>query len=127
MEKLRLAVLPWRLAVCRLPADQPLPDRPPRAPFWAVTQTEEELSIVLPEDQVPAGCEVQAGWRCLKVAEPLTFEMVGVLASLAVPLTDAGVSILALSTYDTDYVLVREDDLEAAQDALADAGHVFVG
>jgi hypothetical protein len=103
------------------------PDAPP--PSWAVgelcsvTRAPNELSVVCPEQAVPAGARYQGGWRCLAVRGPLAFELTGVLAALASPLADAGVPIFALSTFDTDYLLVPGDDLETALSALAAAGH----
>jgi hypothetical protein len=123
MSGLTLHVLPERLAVCRLAPDAPVPEPPASAGFWSVTRTGEELSIVLPEDKVQAGWEAETGWRCLQVEGPLDFGLTGILASLATPLAEAGMSIFALSTYDTDYVLVKEDDLERARRALVASGH----
>jgi hypothetical protein len=123
MKGLNLCVLPGRLAICRLAPDAPVPERPAGAEFWSVTRTSDELSIVLPEEHVPAGGEAETGWRCLKVKGPLDFGLTGILASLATPLAKAGVSIFALSTYDTDYVLVKDSDLEEAKRALSAGGH----
>jgi hypothetical protein len=123
MSELTLHVLPERLAVCRLAPDAPVPAQPGGAAFWSVTRTSDELSIVLPEEAVPAMWEAETGWRCLKVQGPLDFGLTGILASLATPLAKAGVSIFALSTYDTDYVLVKDSDLEEAKRALSAGGH----
>ena len=120
---LTLQVLLDRLAICHLSPDEPVPQRPEGARFWSVTCTNKETSVVLPERSVPAQWVAEKGWRCLKVIGPLDFDLAGVLASLAVPLAEAGVSIFAISTYDTDYVLVREDDLEEAKRALREWGH----
>jgi hypothetical protein len=89
----------------------------------SVTRTDAELSVVCPEDAVPAPVRAERGWRCLRVRGPLGFGMTGVLASLAGPLASSGVSIFVVSTYDTDYLMVQERDLERAKDALARAGH----
>ncbi|MGZ4431029.1 MAG: ACT domain-containing protein [Gaiellales bacterium] len=119
---LSLSTLPGRLALAQLPPDAPLPS-------WAtgvlcsVTRTEHELSLVCDEAAVPEGVRVARGWRALEVAGELDLAMTGVLRSLADPLAEAGISIFALSTVRTDYVLVREDDLPAAVGALRDAGH----
>ena len=115
--------MPERLAICRLSPDEPAPECPAHAHFWSVTRTDEELSIVLPEDTVPDHWEADTGWRCLKVLGPLDLSLTGILASLAAPLAEVGVSIFAVSTYDTDYVLVKEGDLEKAERALSAAGH----
>ena len=118
-----LTILPERLAICRLPPEEALPERPPHARFWSVTRTEEELSIVLPEEYAPAGSRAETGWRGLKVEGPLDFDTPGILASLALPLAKAGISIFALSTYDTDYILVPEGNLEQAKEVLRAEGH----
>jgi len=120
---LTLQVLADRLAICRLSPGEPVPQRPEGARFWSVTCTDEETSVVLPEQVVPAHWKAERGWRCLKVLGPLDFDLIGILASLAVPLAEAGVSIFAISTYDTDYVLVRESSLEEAKRALLGCGH----
>ncbi len=119
---LDLDLLPSPFAVCRLPAGSVAPD-------WAtgdlcsITHTTEELSVVCPESVVPEAIQMQGGWRCFKVRGPLPFELTGVLASMTAPLAEAGVPIFALSTYDTDYLLVPGEALERARDALGAAGH----
>ncbi len=100
--------------------------------FVSVTRTSDELSLVVAEEAVPRGAtadglRVQSGWRCLKVAGPLDFSLVGILASLAVPLAEAGVSIFAISTFDTDYLLVPASDLARAVAELKVRGHRVAG
>jgi hypothetical protein len=92
-----------------------------------VTRTPSELSIVCREDAVPAGILANRGWRAIAVDGKLDFALTGILASLASPLAAAGVSIFAISTYDTDYVLVKQDTLERAIATLVGAGHRFPG
>ena len=123
---LSLCILPGRLAVCRLSPDAPLPEPPSRASFWSVTRTEEELTIVLPEEAVSAGWKAEMGWHCFKVLGPLDFDLTGILASLATSLAEAGVPIFAISTYDTDYILVKEENLEKAKQALLASGHSVI-
>jgi hypothetical protein len=118
-----LTPLNGRLAVCQLDPGVPLPAWATQGEFWSIARTAGELSIVCAEDSVPPGVTCQPNWRGLKVAGPLDFSLTGVLASLAVPLAEAGVSIFAISTYDTDYLLVQGGQLEAAVDALRRAGH----
>ncbi len=120
----KLTILPETFAICRLAPDAALPD-------WAVytgspisiTRTTDELSIVCPESRVPADAQAERGWRCFRVLGPLPFTMTGVLASLVAPLAEAGISIFAFSTYDTDYVMVKEEMLGQAIDVLAADGH----
>ncbi len=122
---LGLDLVDARLAICRLAADMPVPD-------WvgldtpgpvSVTRTTDELSLVLPQDRVPDGVPAERGWRALAVRGPLDFTLVGILAGLTAPLARAGIPVFALSTHDTDWILVREPDLAAAVAALEAAGH----
>lgn len=123
---LRLSVVPGVFAVCRLDPAADLPREIARAPFASITRTPEELSIVCEERLAPAGARREGGWRCLAVRGPIPFTATGVLASLATPLAEARVGIFAISTFDTDYVLVKEAQLARAVAALRAAGHVFV-
>ena len=125
MKKLELSILPQRFAVCRLDSEDVIPDWLMEHNFWSVTRTHEELSVVLPEASVPASWKSEKGWRCLKVRGPLDFSLTGILASLASPLAEASISIFAISTYGTDYILVRDHDLEEAKKVLSDAGHAI--
>ena len=119
---LRLTTLEGRFAVSRLPADAAVP-RWAAGEVVAVTRTPDELSVICAEPAVPEATPVERGWRCLQVQGPLSSEMTGILAALSGPLADAHIPLLALSTYDTDYLLVREEHLEAAYAALERAGH----
>ncbi len=119
-----LTLLPEPMAVCRLPADAPVPAGLLDAGFCSVTRTAEELSIVLPADRARAGWKTETGWRMLQVAGPLDFELTGIVAGLTTPLAEAGLPVFVVSTFDTDYLLVRSDRLDAAIEALREAGHV---
>jgi uncharacterized protein len=117
----RLSLLEGRFAVCRLPACAPWPV--PRAgPLLSITRTAEETSVVCLAENAPRGARVEDGWRALKLEGPIPFQQVGVLSALSGSLAGAGLSLFALSTFDTDYVLVKETDLAAAVDALRRAG-----
>jgi uncharacterized protein len=120
---LRLSVLEHSLAVCRLEPDSKIPAWATADPFFCVTRTTDELSVVCPEERVPVGITCECGWRALEVEGPLEFGMTGVLASVAVPLAESGVGILAIATYETDYVLVKEEQLDLAAAALRARGH----
>jgi hypothetical protein len=120
-----LPLIVWdrRWSVSRLPADATVPEwasRPSR--LTVIARTGEELSIVAPEDDVPADVVCERAFRVIKVQGPIPFQSTGVIASLATPLASAGISIFPFSTYDTDYVLLRETDLARAVDALRVAG-----
>lgn len=123
MRQLSLSLLPGRLAVCRLGSNEAIPDWVFAAPFWSITRTDEELSVILPEELVPSSWQAERDWRYLKVLGPLDFSLAGVLASLSTPLAEAGVPILAVSTYDTDYLLVRNGDVDRAKEVLIEHGH----
>lgn len=119
---LTLRRLDGRMAVCRLDPYSEVPGWATGAALFSVTRTPDELSVVCPEENVPAGVRSEAGWRVLALEGPFEFSAVGVLASVASPLAEAGVSIFALSTYDTDYVLVKEEGIDIATSALRERG-----
>ncbi len=122
---MRLAVEPDRLGICRFGAGAPVPLWAFTGVFSAVIRTRDELSVVCEETIIPAGSRCERGWRAIKVQGPLPFTATGVLASLAVPLGKAGISIFVLSTFDTDYILVKEEGLAAAVEVLGAAGHTI--
>ena len=123
---MQLIVLPDKLAVCRL-----LPSE--NVPSWAwreksllsVTYTADELSIVCASGNVPDDVQCERNWRAMKVQGPLDFALTGILASLAGPLASASIAIFALSTFDTDYILLQEDALQKAVSVLQQHGHEF--
>ncbi len=123
MPSLPLTLLSDVLAVCRLVPDAPLPAWAAGPGFVSITRTDEELSIVVRQDRVPANVAAVVPWRALKVQGPLDFALTGILAALTAPLAQAGISLFAIATYDTDYILVREERPEAAINALTTAGH----
>ncbi len=124
-----LTVRDGELAVVRLPAGSPVPDwaRPGSGGIVATIATADETSVVCDAGAVPAGATASTGWSALAVAGPLDHALTGILASLAVPLADAGVPIFAISTFDTDYVLVPASRLAKAVAALRGAGHAVAG
>ena len=123
MQTLDLHILPQELCVTRLSADAGLPDWSDISGFYSITRTQDELSLVCEPAQVPAGSSPEPGWRALGVKGPLQFSEVGILAALAQPLALAGISIFVISTYDTDYVLVKAEHLRQAVDVLRESGH----
>ncbi len=120
---LKLSVLDGSLAICRLEPSAEIPTWVLSQSFYTLSRTAEEISVVCPEAAVPDGITCERGWRGLKVAGPLDFSLTGVLAAIAAPLAQAKISIFALSTFDTDYVLVKTEKLELAITALEGAGH----
>ena len=123
-----LRALQGHLVVCRLDADAAVPEeclralQAPGAPFVSVTRTATELSIVCPVDMTPAGARVEGPWQAFVVEGTLDFAMVGVLVRLTTPLAAAGISVFAVSTFETDYLLVPADRGQAAARAWLAAG-----
>jgi uncharacterized protein len=119
--KVTLRVLPGPITVVRLSPRARAPEG--LIGFHSVTRTDKELSVVCRQNGAPRGGRRENGFRCLEVAGPIAFGAIGVLASIADPLARARIPILAISTFDTDYVLVREKRLPAAIRVLEGAGH----
>jgi uncharacterized protein len=113
-----------RYAICRLNAAAPLPTWA-RGKFVSLSRTQDELSVVCVQDAVPSEVKHENDWRVLQVEGPMDLAVVGVLASLTQPLADAGINLFAISTFDTDYLLVKAERLGAAQSALERAGHTI--
>jgi len=111
------------MAVCRFEPLAPLPDWIDQPGFYSITRTAEELSVVCCEKGAPAGAESEIGWRCFQLLGPFNFSEVGIISSLTQLLTERGVSVFVISTFDTDYLMVKEKNLNKAIDALTAQGH----
>jgi hypothetical protein len=120
----RLRTLPDLYAIVRLDPDSAVPGWVYDSPFWSVTRSDAELSVVCAEEDIPDDARAERGWWALELAGPLDFSLTGVVASLVSPLAEAKVSIFVISTFETDYLLVRENDGVRAVAALREAGHV---
>jgi hypothetical protein len=120
---MKLLVLDGEFAVAKLPATDPVPAWAGYGPFASVTRTDEGLSVVCAAGGMPPDVKAERGWRCLRVAGRLDFSLTGVLAAIAGPLAAAEISMFAISTYDTDYILVREATLTSAVECLRESGH----
>jgi hypothetical protein len=118
-----LSILPEIFSICRLDKDSPIPDWALAGSFFSITRTAEELSVVCSQDQVPEGVKRDVGWRCLKIEGLLDLSATGLLASLTRPLAREKISIFVVSTYDTDYLLVKQKDLEKAVMVLSQNSH----
>lgn len=116
-----------RFAVCKLPPDSAVPAWATAGDVFSVTRTGDELSVVCRQEAVPTGTHAEAGWRCLRVAGAIPFTVVGVLASLTTPVAAAGIGIFAVSTFDTDYLFVKEAEFPLAVAALRRTGHTVEG
>ena len=123
---LALSLLPDTFAICRLGPEADIPSWILAGDFFSVTRTTEELSLVCLQEIVPEGTRCEKGFRCFKVGGPLDFSLTGILSSLAMPLAQAGISVLAISTFDTDYLLVKEAQVDSAVQTLSRAGHRVV-
>lgn len=123
MMKLTLSVLRDELSVCRLPAGSAVPYWVWAGSFCSVTKTEDELSVVICSSLAPDNIIRESGFKALKVEGPLDFSLTGILAETSSVLAGDGISIFAVSTYDTDYILVRDKDLDRVVRALERAGH----
>ncbi|HLN04912.1 MAG TPA: ACT domain-containing protein [Acidimicrobiales bacterium] len=119
----RLSVVEGDLGICRLAPDRAVPQWAVACGWWSITRTAEELSVVAPLESIPPGLPMTGPWRAFGVEGPLEHDLVGVLSGIAGPLAAGGVSIFAVSTFDTDYVLVPAERLEDATRALRSAGH----
>ena len=109
-------------AVCRLDYDAQVPDWA-KGDVVSITRTPDELSIACQQDRVPASIQCERDWRCLRVVGPLDLSLVGLIASLSSTLADARISVFVFSTFDTDYLLLKDDKLEVAFQVLTAAGH----
>jgi hypothetical protein len=123
---LKFRQLPTTYAICRLPPDAPAPVLTTATLFTSITRTADELSIVCPADQAPQNGKCESSWTCFKLEGPFSFALTGVLASFLSPLAQRGVPIFAVSTFDTDYVLVKEEHAVAALESLKAAGHELI-
>ena len=120
---LTLSVMEGRYAIAKFPCDAEIPAWAADSAFFSVTRTLEELSVVIAETSVPAGLDASRGWRMLKVHGPFAFEETGVVAALANPLARVGVGICVISTYDSDFLLVQQEEIPVAVETLEHAGH----
>ena len=120
---LKLSVLQGDYAVSQLEPDAPVPDWAWRGELVSVSKTRDELSILCISSSVPDDVHCERGWAALKLEGPFDFALTGILVSVLEPLRVAEIGIFAVSTFDTDYVLVKRTNLERAIAALRKAGH----
>lgn len=121
---MKLETISYRFAVCKL---KDLSQIKLTDSFYVLTKTDDELSLICPSDSVPEGCiAVEDGFMGFRVCGTLDFSLVGILARLTAPLAEAGISIVAISTFDTDYILVRESEFGRAKEVLAAQGYEWI-
>lgn len=123
MQVLELSVVAGDFSIHRFGSDRPVPEAVLASDWWWLARTPHELSVVCRSSVPVTGERTDAGWACLAVAGPLDLATTGVLAAIATTLASVGINIFALSTYDTDYVLVPAGRLDAAVSSLRAAGH----
>jgi hypothetical protein len=122
---MNITLLEGRFAVCRLGADDAVPGWA-RGALVSITRTSEELSVICEEAAMPEGVRAEGGWVCLKVLGPIPFQTVGLAAAISGALAEAGISVLIVGTFDTDYVLVKEEVSARAIEALGAGGFSMV-
>jgi len=126
LRKLTLKILPDRMAVCRFEPSAPLPGWIDQPGFYSITRTAEELSVVCNEEHVSPGTQSEAGWRCFQLLGPFTFSEIGIISSLTQPLSESGVCVFVISTFDTDYLMVKDKDLAKTIDTLTVQRHQVI-
>lgn len=123
---LTMKLLKDKFAVCRLSNNELIPQWAKESNFFSITKTPDELSIVCSQDRVPNGIQCEKDWMALKVEGPLDFSLIGILSSISTILAEEGISIFAISTYDTDYILVKDKEVDKAIDALSSGRYKII-
>ncbi|MGB2956380.1 MAG: ACT domain-containing protein [Anaerolineales bacterium] len=125
MSNLKLELLDGRFAIHRFGETNDIPAEVFRSGFFNICKTDEELSIVCPSSLELNSENSNSDWACIKVIGPLDFNLIGVLAKLLGILAEAQISILTLSTYDTDYILIKSEKVKEAKAVLEAADYKF--
>ncbi|MDS0524246.1 ACT domain-containing protein [Clostridium sp. SHJSY1] len=115
-----------KYGVCRLNKTELIPQWAEKGDFFSITRTSDELSIVCSEDNIPSGIKCEKDWRVLKIEGTLDFSLIGILASISTILAQKGISIFAISTYDTDYILIKNEDTDKAINSLINEGYEII-
>ncbi|NLM04022.1 MAG: ACT domain-containing protein [Clostridiales bacterium] len=123
---LKMKLFENKYGVCRLNKDDEIPQWAKNTDFYSITKTSDELSIVCCQSSIPADIKCERNWRILKIQGPLDFSLIGILSSISSILAERGISIFAISTYDTDYILVKNKDIDDAIEILSNKGHEFI-
>ncbi len=123
---MKLTLLDGIYCVCRLPPHESIPDNILQSTFYSISKTTDELSIVCLENLAPQQAKIEKSWSIIQVQGPLDFSLTGILASLATPLAEEKISLFAISTFDTDYILVKNKDIDSAKSVLQKAQFKFV-
>ncbi len=123
--KLKLSVLEDLFTIHRFPVNYDIPEQIYESKFYSINKTEDELSIVCNSSILLNSEKKETGWSCIKVLGPFDFSLTGILADISAVLAKAEISIFALSTFDTDYILVKSEQISFAKDALLASGYTF--
>ena len=123
---LTMKLLSEKYGVCRLDKKDLIPAWAQKGEFFSITRTLDELSIVCVENNIPSDIKCEKDWRILKIEGPLDFALLGILASISTILAQKGISIFAISTYDTDYILVKESEIDNAIEALVNENYEII-
>ena len=123
--QLQLSLLDEMYGICVFPNNAPIPEWVVTASLCSITRTKKELTIVCPQNIIPDEIEHDRNWRCFRIDGSFDLNQIGIISSLAVFLAQAGISMLVVSSYDTDYILVKEEKVEQAIAVLSDNGHLI--
>ena len=121
--QLKLSLLKESYSICTLPNTAPIPDWASKESLASITRTDKELTIVCKQDIIPSELQSDRNWRCFRIDGSFDLNQIGVISSISSPLADAGISIYVISTYDTDYFLVKDNNLDQTISTLSDIGH----
>ena len=124
--QLQLSLLKDKYGICTLPNTAPIPDWALTQSLASITRTEKELTIVCRLEILPSQYQSDLKWRCFKIDGSFDLNQIGVISSISSPLADAGISIYVISTYDTDYFLIQEQNLEKTISVLSNSGHYII-
>ena len=124
--QLQLSLLKDKYGICTLPNTAPIPDWALTQSLASITRTEKELTIVCRLEILPSQYQSDLNWRCFKIDGSFDLNQIGVISSISSPLADAGISIYVISTYDTDYFLIKEQNLEKTISVLSNSGHAII-
>ncbi|WP_461206322.1 ACT domain-containing protein [Clostridium sp. DL1XJH146] len=117
---LTMKLLEAKYGVARLDKSELIPEWAKDSEFYSITKTADELSVVCTENSIPSDVKCEKNWRVLKIEGPLDFSLIGILSSISTILAQKGISIFAIFTYDTDYILVKDEEIDNTIGALSD-------
>lgn len=123
--KLNLKIIDGSFAIHRFSANEEIPNQIYQSKFYSITKTDEEISVVCSSSVYLGSERTETGWTCIKIVGPLDFSLTGIMADISSVLADTKISIFAISTFDTDYILVKSEKLQAAKKALGQAEYIF--